>query len=126
MAIGNILSGSNLVDQTMAAMLAAGTVSVLNSGTHATAILPRFSMMTVLAGWQQLRGAAAHVEFWSLLLVPATMLLTLMVRHVTSLKANELLLPMAVLASVFAALSALIFLSFSLFSRVKTGAMGAY
>src|SRR6202035_4058514 len=42
----------------------------------------------------------ARVQFWSLLLVPISMLLALVVRLVSSLKANDLLLRMAVLSLV--------------------------
>lgn len=206
MTMGSImLTGSNLVDQTMAAMLAVGSVSALNFGTRvtgvivavgptalSTAILPRFSKMTALADWPALRGAVkkyallslvlsipatalcmifsepivriifqrgafsvsdtllvARVQFWSLLLVPVTMLLALVVRLVSSLKANELLLPMAILsllanivldyifmqrmgvagialATPLVALLSLAFLSFLLSRRVKLRMSVAY
>lgn len=157
MTMGSImLTGSNLVDQTMAAMLAAGSVSALNFGTRvtgvivavgptalSTAILPRFSRMTALADWPALRSSVkkyallslllsipatavcmffsepivkiifqrgafstadthlvSRVQFWSLLLVPVSMLLALVVRLVSSMKANELLLPMALLSLI--------------------------
>ena len=206
MAIGSImLSGSTLIDQTMAAMLAAGSVSALNFGTRvtgvlvavgptalSTAILPRFSKMTALNDWPGLRRAVkryallslavsipvtalcmyfsepivkiifqrgafrmsdthlvARVQFWSLLLVPISMLLALVVRLVSSLKANELLLRMAMLsmaanitldyllmrrmgvagialATPLVALLSLIFLSYLLSRRVKMPALAAY
>lgn len=206
MAIGSImLSGSNMIDQTMAAMLAAGSVSALNFGTRvtgvlvavgptalSTAILPRFSRMTALEDWPGLRRAVkryallslalsipitalsmyfsepivkiifqrgafrmsdthlvATVQFWSLLLVPISMLLALVVRLVSSLKANDLLLRMAMLsmaanvildyllmrrmgvagialATPLVALLSLIFLSYLLSRRVKMPALAAY
>jgi putative peptidoglycan lipid II flippase len=206
MTMGSImLSGSNLVDQTMAAMLVAGSVSALNFGTRvtgvilaigptafSTAILPRLSKMTALADWPALRNSVkkyallslvlsipataicmyfsepivkiifqrgafgmsdthlvARVQFWSLLLVPVSMLLALVVRLVSSLKYNELLLRMALLSLVvnialdyllmqrmgvagialatsLVALLSLIFLSYLLSRRVKTRALAAY
>jgi len=206
MTMGSImLSGSNLVDQTMAAMLVAGSVSALNFGTRvtgvivaigptalSTAILPRFSKMTALADWPGLRSSVkkyallslalsipatavcmyfsepivkiifqrgafrisdthlvARVQFWSLLLVPVSMLLALVVRLVSSLKLNELLLRMAILSLVvnialdyvlmqrmgvagialaksLVALFSLIFLSYLLSRRGKTHALAAY
>lgn len=206
MAIGSImLSGSNLIDQTMAAMLASGSVSALNFGTRvpgvlvsigptalSTAILPRFSKMTALDDWSGLRHAikryallslalsipatalcmyfsepivkvifergafrmadtqlVARVQFWSLLLVPVSMLLALAVRLVSSLKANELLPRMAILsmaanvaldyvlmrrmgvagialATPLVALLSLTFLSYLLSRRVKTPVSVAY
>ena len=206
MTMGSLmLSGSNLVDQTMAAMLAAGSVSALNFGTRvtgvfvaigpaalSTAILPRFSKMSALADWTGIRSVlkkyallslaitipataaamyfsepivkiifergafhsadtqlVAHVQFFSLLIVPLSMLLSLVVRLVSSLKANQLLLPMAILgflanivldyllmqrmgvagialATALVTLLSLIFLSYLLSRRVKTRALGAY
>lgn len=206
MALGSVmLSGSNLIDQTMAAMLAAGSVSALNFGTRvtgvivaigptalSTAILPRFSKMTAVADWTGLRAVVkryalmslalsipsvafcmyfsepivklifqrgafrmsdthlvARVQFWSLLLVPVSMLLALTVRLVSSLKLNELLLRMALvsvvanvvldyilmqrmgvagiaLATPLVALLSVIFLSYLLSRQVKMRALAAY
>ncbi|HLJ49608.1 MAG TPA: lipid II flippase MurJ [Bryobacteraceae bacterium] len=148
-----LLCGSSLIDQTMAAMLAAGSVSALNFGTRvsgvivavgpqalSTAILPRFSKMTAMSDWLGLRetlkryalvsvavsvpvtallvylsepivrliferGAftaadartVVNVQTFSLLQIPVSILLALVVRAVSSLKANELLLRMAAL-----------------------------
>lgn len=87
MTMGNvILSGSTLVDQTMAAMLAAGSVSALNFGTRvtgvilavgptalSTAVLPRFSRLTAMADWGALRGSMKRFALWSLALsIPVT------------------------------------------------------
>ncbi len=148
-----LLCGSSLIDQTMAAMLPAGSVAALNFGTRvsgviaavgpqalSTAILPRFSQMTAMSDWLGLRetlkryawlsiavsvpatafliyfsepivrlifqrGAfsaadartVVHVQTFSLLQIPVTILLALVVRAVSSMKANELLLRMAAL-----------------------------
>lgn len=206
MAMGSImLSGSNLIDQTMAAMLAAGSVAALNYGTRitgvivavgptalSTAILPRFSRLTAVADWKGLRalmtryvllslalsipvtivcmyfsapivriifqrGAfkvadtllVARVQFWSLLLVPVSMLLALVVRLVSSLKFNQLLLRMAAVSVVanvgldyllmqqmgvagiafstaLVALLSLGFLSYLLSRQIKSRAAAAY
>jgi putative peptidoglycan lipid II flippase len=206
MAIGGImLSGSNLIDQLMAARLVTGSVSALNFGTRvtgviiaigpaalSTAILPRFSKMTALGDWPALRGAVkryallslilsipatacciyfsesivriifqrgafsaqdthlvARVQMLSLLQVPMSMLLALVVRLVSALKANDLLLRMAVLSVVanfaldyalmrsmgvagialatpLVTLLSLSFLAYLLARRVKTLAIGAY
>ena len=206
MAIGGImLSGSNLIDQLMAARLVAGSVSALNFGTRvtgviiaigpaalSTAILPRFSKMTALGDWRALRGAVkryallslilsipatacciyfsesivrivfqrgafsaqdthlvARVQMLSLLQVPMSMLLALVVRLVSALKANGLLLRMALLSGIanfvldyalmrsmgvagialatpLVTLLSLSFLAYLLARRVKTLAIGAY
>ena len=77
MTMGSImLTGSNLVDQTMAAMLVAGSVSALNFGTRvtgvilaigptalSTAILPRFSKMTATADWPALRSSMKDTRY---------------------------------------------------------------
>lgn len=206
MAAGSImLSGSNLIDQTMAAMLPAGSVSALNFGTRvtgvilaigpsalSTALLPRFSRMSATSDWAGLRGSlrryallsmlasipatalliylspvivkiifqrgafsaadasiVARIQAFSLLQVPFSMLLALVVRCVSSLKMNELLLRMAAagtvanvaldytlmqyfgvagiaLATPFVALISLALLSFLLLRRVKMRPVAAY
>jgi putative peptidoglycan lipid II flippase len=91
----------------------------------------------------------AQVQAFSLLLVPLSMLLALVVRLVSSLKANDLLLPMALLsvaanfvldyalmrrmgvagialATPMVTLLSLLFLSYLLSRRVKALALGAY
>ena len=91
----------------------------------------------------------ARVQFWSLLLVPVSMLLALVVRLVSSLKYNELLLRMAILSLIAnialdyllmqrmgvagialstldRALFSVLFLSYSLSRRVKMRLLAAY
>ncbi len=200
MAVGSVmLSGSNVIDQTMAAMLPAGSVSALNYGTRvagviqavgpmalSTAILPRLSRMTAVDDRHGLRqtlksygllslalsipttlllmyfsgpvvrvifqrgvfstadaDVVTQVQRWSLLQVPISMILALLVRLVSSLKLNELLLRMAVvsvaanfaldyvlmrrmgvagiaLATPFVSLLSTGFLAFLLWRRIRT------
>jgi putative peptidoglycan lipid II flippase len=91
----------------------------------------------------------ARVQFWSLPAAPISMLLALVVRLISSLKWNELLLRMAALAfaanialdyllmqrmgvagialaTALVSLLSLAFLSYLVFRRVKTRALAAY
>jgi putative peptidoglycan lipid II flippase len=142
-----LLGGVPLIDQSIAAMLASGSVAALNYGTRltsvllaigpsavATAILPHFSKLTVSADPHQVRhslrsyaaiilsvtlpaigllifssgpliriffergeftgaatGLVAAVQRYSLLIIPPAMVTALVLRLISSLKANHLL-----------------------------------
>ncbi len=73
-----VMGGSTIVDQTMAAMLGPGSVSVLNFGTRAagvllaigptalsTAIFPRLSAMAARNEWGNLRKTLIHYLWFS-------------------------------------------------------------
>ena len=147
------MSSANLVDQSMAAMLPSGSVSILNYGDKVsglimelcatamgTAVLPYFSRMAAVNDWPGIqhtfksyarlillasviptllliylseplaalmfqRGAftsadthlVAHVQSFSLLQVPVYMLVVLVVRLLSSLKANYVLMWCAII-----------------------------
>lgn len=151
-----LVGGAPLIDQSIAATLAPGSVAALSYGTRftivmlavgpsavATAILPHFSRLTVLEDWTQIRhslrtysaiilsatipvvalliafttpivrlffergqftGAAtelvASVQRFSLLQIPFSMVMALLLRLVSSMKANHLLLRAAALGAV--------------------------
>jgi putative peptidoglycan lipid II flippase len=152
-----ILSGSSIIDQSLAATLGSGSVSALNYGTRlvtvilsigssslGTAILPRFSKLAASGQWRELRNAfrslawlslgvtipltavlvsfseplarilfergaftsstthlvGGSVQALSLLQIPFSVLMVLVVRIVSSLKANRLLFYLAILSLV--------------------------
>jgi len=148
MATVVLLGGAPLIDQSIAAMLAAGSVAALNYGTRfstvltavgptavATAILPHFSKLTVTEDWAHIRhslrsyaaiilavtipvvavlialseplvrfffergqftGAntdtVTTIQRFALLQIPPAMVMALIVRLISSMKANRLLL----------------------------------
>lgn len=151
-----VMGGSTILDQTMAAMLGAGSVSLLNFGTRfsgvllavgptalGTAIFPRLSAMSARKEWRTLRktlttylwlsaaitvpaaigfaffstpiarmvfqrGAftaadtriVAAVQAFSLLQLPLSVMLALLIRTIASLRANNLLLKTSAVALV--------------------------
>ncbi len=151
-----LLGGAPLIDQSIAAMLAPGSVAALNYGTRfstvltavgpsavATAILPHFSKLTVTEDWAHIRhslrsyaavilavtipavailisishflvrlffergqftGAdtdlVTRVQQFSLLQIPPAMLTALLIRLISSMKSNQLLLRAAAFAAI--------------------------
>ncbi len=166
-AAGNlIMSSSGVVDQSMAAMLGPGSVSILNYGTRlvtvllaigpsalSTVILPWFSRLTAKGEEREVRrtiirysllslaatipltfllvgsskwlvelmfqrgafttadtGPVAQVQAYSLLRLPLSVLLALLLPMVASLKRNSLLLAVAVLSVIANVLLNLVFM----------------
>jgi len=86
-----IMSGTNLVDQTMAAMLGSGSVSVLSYGKKITtvavgissmalsaAVMPHFSRMVAARDWSGVRDTLkSYVPLILLVTVPLAVILTL-------------------------------------------------
>jgi putative peptidoglycan lipid II flippase len=96
---GCFMSSTGLVDQSMAAMLSPGSVSILNYGNKvssvvlglgsialSTAILPQFSRMVAAGDWSGVRNTLkTYTRLTLLATIPVTVLLAVLSRFLVSL-----------------------------------------